>query len=463
MPNTHNGFEAHLLATATLRALSEVERVRQKNLVSCLFGLWTPPIMFLVMWIWDYWRGNAGEPWTHKDLVLYHVGAAVSGQLFCYNVGPREMMYLLGKGARAVCASIIASAKRVRRLAWDRTLKPALAYVVALPMLVVRSIRDFCVDVLEETRVVAAEVRGKLAALWDIVPRRRARRLAQEERERILREEVERNMPQPEPPREEIVRDTQQQQPQQPPIDNMDVIQDTDQGGDNDDALRLVEQMDAFYREGRERVPRPVVERSEVGPLPADPDAAREVQAIREAVRAQLQWVEERARAEALRRSQAALTQQEQPQSLFVPQGYQIPPAAAPFGGDLLAAPHFALGLSPTSTSTSTCKPALARKRSVVAAKRGKPVPRKAPVVKGSELHSHLCPILLQIMHDPVICTDGYSYERTAIREWLFTRDTSPLTGAKLESKDIITNRALQNSITEWQELQKKAISSASN
>jgi len=35
---------------------------------------------------------------------------------------------------------------------------------------------------------------------------------------------------------------------------------------------------------------------------------------------------------------------------------------------------------------------------------------------------------------------DGFTYERTAIIEWLRTNDTSPSTGAKLESKRLIPN-----------------------
>ena len=39
------------------------------------------------------------------------------------------------------------------------------------------------------------------------------------------------------------------------------------------------------------------------------------------------------------------------------------------------------------------------------------------------------CPITLSKMSDPVVTSDGQTYERTAIEDWLKTHDTSPLTG----------------------------------
>ena len=55
-------------------------------------------------------------------------------------------------------------------------------------------------------------------------------------------------------------------------------------------------------------------------------------------------------------------------------------------------------------------------------------------------LNEYVCPITAEIMTDPVCTLDGFTYERTAITEWLRTNDTSPATGAKLESKKVIPN-----------------------
>ena len=55
-------------------------------------------------------------------------------------------------------------------------------------------------------------------------------------------------------------------------------------------------------------------------------------------------------------------------------------------------------------------------------------------------LDEFVCPITAEIMTDPVCTLDGFTYERTAITEWLRTNDSSPATGAKLESKTLIPN-----------------------
>ena len=49
-----------------------------------------------------------------------------------------------------------------------------------------------------------------------------------------------------------------------------------------------------------------------------------------------------------------------------------------------------------------------------------------------------LCPITTELMRDPVSTIDGLTYERSAITQWLRTNNTSPLTGAVLESDLLI-------------------------
>jgi len=55
-------------------------------------------------------------------------------------------------------------------------------------------------------------------------------------------------------------------------------------------------------------------------------------------------------------------------------------------------------------------------------------------------LNEYKCPITAEIMTDPVCTADGFTYERTAITEWLRSNDTSPSTGAKLTCKRLIPN-----------------------
>ena len=57
------------------------------------------------------------------------------------------------------------------------------------------------------------------------------------------------------------------------------------------------------------------------------------------------------------------------------------------------------------------------------------------------------CSITQEVMKDPVFCSDGHTYERAAIAEWFRSNDTSPLTNARLASKDLVRNHALASQI----------------
>ena len=72
------------------------------------------------------------------------------------------------------------------------------------------------------------------------------------------------------------------------------------------------------------------------------------------------------------------------------------------------------------------------------------------------------CPILQQTMTDPVLCADGFTYERAAIARWLVQprgRDPetnqprpprSPMTNAALLHVELAPNRALRDAIAAW-------------
>jgi len=53
-------------------------------------------------------------------------------------------------------------------------------------------------------------------------------------------------------------------------------------------------------------------------------------------------------------------------------------------------------------------------------------------------------------MHDPVVLTDGHTYERRHIEQWLQCNDTSPVSGAKLAQTMVFPNHALRNAIEEY-------------
>lgn len=48
--------------------------------------------------------------------------------------------------------------------------------------------------------------------------------------------------------------------------------------------------------------------------------------------------------------------------------------------------------------------------------------------------NDYMCPITSQIMRDPVIGSDGHTYEETAIRQWIATNPISPVTREPMES-----------------------------
>ncbi|MBP9752782.1 MAG: hypothetical protein KBD31_03115 [Proteobacteria bacterium] len=61
----------------------------------------------------------------------------------------------------------------------------------------------------------------------------------------------------------------------------------------------------------------------------------------------------------------------------------------------------------------------------------------------------HKCPITLDVMRDPVVASDGHTYEKHAIEQHFGIRATSPSTGLAI-SKNLIPNHALKKMIEEW-------------
>ncbi|XP_046563598.1 WD repeat, SAM and U-box domain-containing protein 1-like [Haliotis rubra] len=57
----------------------------------------------------------------------------------------------------------------------------------------------------------------------------------------------------------------------------------------------------------------------------------------------------------------------------------------------------------------------------------------------------YLCPITREIMHDPVIAADGYTYDKSAIKSWIESgKDRSPMTNSLLPSNNLTPNRTLK-------------------
>ncbi|CAL4940079.1 unnamed protein product [Urochloa decumbens] len=77
---------------------------------------------------------------------------------------------------------------------------------------------------------------------------------------------------------------------------------------------------------------------------------------------------------------------------------------------------------------------------------------------EGSSAPAHFfCPILKEIMNDPLMAADGFTYEAEAIRHWLDEgNNRSPMTNLSLPNRDLIPNRALRASIQEYLQLQRQ-------
>ncbi|XP_057980036.1 U-box domain-containing protein 33 isoform X3 [Malania oleifera] len=74
----------------------------------------------------------------------------------------------------------------------------------------------------------------------------------------------------------------------------------------------------------------------------------------------------------------------------------------------------------------------------------------------GSEEHKQIppyfiCPIFQEVMQDPHVAADGFTYEAEAIRGWLDSgNDTSPMTNHKLAHCNLVPNQAIRSAIQEW-------------
>ncbi|WJX61849.1 hypothetical protein P8452_46901 [Trifolium repens] len=63
-----------------------------------------------------------------------------------------------------------------------------------------------------------------------------------------------------------------------------------------------------------------------------------------------------------------------------------------------------------------------------------------------------LCPILQEVMKNPHVAADGFSYELEAIEQWLHSgHDTSPMTNLRLKHTLLTPNYTLRSFLEEWQ------------
>ncbi|KAA8539769.1 hypothetical protein F0562_026461 [Nyssa sinensis] len=73
-----------------------------------------------------------------------------------------------------------------------------------------------------------------------------------------------------------------------------------------------------------------------------------------------------------------------------------------------------------------------------------------APNAQPAPPNHFICPILKDVMKEPCVAADGYTYDRSAIEMWLKENDKSPMTNLPLPNKTVIPNYTLHSAIMEW-------------
>ena len=68
-----------------------------------------------------------------------------------------------------------------------------------------------------------------------------------------------------------------------------------------------------------------------------------------------------------------------------------------------------------------------------------------------------LCPITLSLFEDPVVCEDGFTYDRQAIEQCLRNTDRSPMTNLPLEHR-FLPNRDMKSRVMEWKQRQTSSL-----
>lgn len=62
-----------------------------------------------------------------------------------------------------------------------------------------------------------------------------------------------------------------------------------------------------------------------------------------------------------------------------------------------------------------------------------------------------ICPISQEVMREPRVAADGFTYEAESLSEWLDNgHETSPMTNLKLAHNNLVPNHALRSAIQEW-------------
>jgi hypothetical protein len=73
---------------------------------------------------------------------------------------------------------------------------------------------------------------------------------------------------------------------------------------------------------------------------------------------------------------------------------------------------------------------------------------RAQQIQQMASLYGLACPLTRQLMRDPVVASDGYTYERAAIEAWMESRAVSPITRAPLPGRELVPNLTMRSAIS---------------
>ncbi|CAF0965578.1 unnamed protein product [Rotaria sordida] len=97
-------------------------------------------------------------------------------------------------------------------------------------------------------------------------------------------------------------------------------------------------------------------------------------------------------------------------------------------------------------------------KRNQAKIKRDEQVEKEILTTGGNNmLDCFTCPLTKEIFHDPVVLSDGFTYERSAIQQWLdLGNRRSPMTNIELTNVTLVPNMVIKQALSELYEKQKK-------
>ena len=157
---------------------------------------------------------------------------------------------------------------------------------------------------------------------------------------------------------------------------------------------------------------------------------------------------------------QAAVTQ---PATSGTPQPVMHASDAARAVRDLLAAADLPLDLDRDTLLQKTMDMQARLRQAEAAAATAATAAEAATAESEAVCRTLICPITHALMDDPVMCSDGHSYERAAIRHWLASANTSPVTNRQLSDRTLLPNHAVKAAVAALKERQRRAQGVASN